>query len=171
MSERKPTPEQLIAASRKLADDKRVIAGGFEEYRRLVIPAAAPQIQIDETRLGFYAGAQFVLSVLIDMQDDDRQPTADDMRHGHFRGVPGIRCRDPPGSSETEQGIVTAPSPAPASMTEAEAKAELRDWTLPGPVSGAKEPMLFERAELVQRDRTESAQIFAEEPADADERP
>ena len=47
------------------------VAQSFDSYRRTVIPAGAPQIQIDECERAFYAGTYFILMNLLTHIGDD----------------------------------------------------------------------------------------------------
>ena len=51
----------------------------FQEYRREVIPVDAPQVQIDECRKAFYAGAWALMDVIINGLSPDKDPTAADI--------------------------------------------------------------------------------------------
>ena len=66
--------------SKKLVDEGKIIEAGFVGYRRFILPADAPKIQIDECRLAFFAGAQHLFSSIISVMDSDREPTDADFR-------------------------------------------------------------------------------------------
>jgi hypothetical protein len=66
--------------SKKLVDEGKIIEAGFVGYRQFVLPPDAPQIQIDECRWAFFAGAQHLFSSIMAVMDSDREPTAQDMR-------------------------------------------------------------------------------------------
>jgi hypothetical protein len=57
---------------------RRLILEGWNEYRRM-IPAAAPPVQIEETRRAFYAGAQTLLTSLVMILDPGTEATPDDL--------------------------------------------------------------------------------------------
>jgi len=44
------------------------------------LPPNAPQIQIDECRWAFFAGAQHLFASIISIMDADAEPTANDLR-------------------------------------------------------------------------------------------
>lgn len=67
------------ALSKKLADEGRLIEGGWKGFELLVIPTDAPEIQRREMRLAFFAGAQHLFSSIMSIMDSDREPTANDM--------------------------------------------------------------------------------------------
>lgn len=48
-------------------------------YRREVIPANAPMIQITESRRAFYAGAEALLSVICGFLEPGTEPTIGDL--------------------------------------------------------------------------------------------
>jgi hypothetical protein len=66
--------------SKKLTDEGKLIEAGFVSYRRFVLSPDAPQIQIDETRWAFFAGAQHLFSSIMSILDPDAEPTDADMR-------------------------------------------------------------------------------------------
>lgn len=43
----------------------KYIERGWDSYRKMVVPADAPQVQIDETRQAFYAGAAILFTTLM----------------------------------------------------------------------------------------------------------
>ena len=65
---------------RVLIDEGKLIESGFEIMRRMAISPDAPQIQIDEMRLAFMAGAQHLFGSMMTIMDSDELPTADDIR-------------------------------------------------------------------------------------------
>jgi len=54
------------------------IAAGWDAYRRLVMDANAPQIQFDECKMAFYAGANVLMESIMHNLDPEAEPTADD---------------------------------------------------------------------------------------------
>ena len=66
--------------SKKLTDEGKIIEAGFVGYRVLAMSPDAPQIQIDECRFAFMAGAQHLFGSINAIMDADREPTANDMR-------------------------------------------------------------------------------------------
>lgn len=51
----------------------------FNSYRKSVIPADAPSIQIKECRRAFYAGAQALLGRIMESLDPDKEATENDV--------------------------------------------------------------------------------------------
>lgn len=46
------------------------VAAFWESYRREVLPANAPAVQVQECRRAFYAGVKATLAVLLEIGDD-----------------------------------------------------------------------------------------------------
>lgn len=66
--------------ARDLTDDGKLIEAGWMTYRYLVMQAAAPQIQIDECRMAFFAGAQHLFgSILALVSEGGRDATPKDL--------------------------------------------------------------------------------------------
>jgi hypothetical protein len=57
------------------------IEAGWQSYLKLVVPAGASPVQISETRQAFYAGAAILMQKIMLIMDEDREPTAQDMKH------------------------------------------------------------------------------------------
>ncbi len=56
------------------------IEAGWEIYRRNVLPPRASEVQITETRNGFYAGAWHLFSTIMGaMGPDNAEPTATEL--------------------------------------------------------------------------------------------
>lgn len=55
------------------------IAGGWDSYRRMVLPADASEIQLRECRQAFYAGASVLFETIMVTLDPGTEPTASDM--------------------------------------------------------------------------------------------
>lgn len=73
--------EKVAEAIVKAAvDDARLIEAGFDALRAMAIAQDAPQIQVDEMRLAFMAGAQHIWGSMMQFLDPDSEPTMDDMR-------------------------------------------------------------------------------------------
>lgn len=70
--------EEIIRA---ITDQGRLIEAGWLAYRLKVVPASAGQVQVEETRRAFYAGAQQLFASIMVMLDPGAEPTdADDRR-------------------------------------------------------------------------------------------
>src|SRR5690606_14679379 len=70
------TPDMI----KRLADQGRVMDEGWIAYRASVLPSHAGAIQVAETRLAFFAGAQFLFAACFAMMDDGDTPSAADMQ-------------------------------------------------------------------------------------------
>lgn len=66
--------------SKRLADEGKLIEAGWTGYRMLVLPPDAPQIQIDECRTAFMAGAQHLFGSIMNILDPGEQETEADLR-------------------------------------------------------------------------------------------
>jgi hypothetical protein len=73
-------PALVEHVTKELADQGKLIEAGWAGYRLMVIPHEAPQIQIDECRLAFFAGAQHLFSSIMNMLDPDGEPTDADVK-------------------------------------------------------------------------------------------
>lgn len=63
----------------KLADHGQLIEAGWIALRKLTLEGA-PEIQVREMRKAFFAGAQHLFSCIVNLLDDEEEPTADDLR-------------------------------------------------------------------------------------------
>jgi hypothetical protein len=64
----------------RLADDGKIIEGGWLALRATAIPEGAPQVKIDEMRNAFFAGAQHLFASIVWMLDPESEPTQRDYR-------------------------------------------------------------------------------------------
>ena len=62
------------------ADDSKIIELGWLSLRAQAIPSDAPQVQLDEMRQAFFAGAQHLFVSIMTMLDPEAEPTERDMR-------------------------------------------------------------------------------------------
>ncbi len=65
---------------RKLADDGKLIESGWIGLRKMWLPEDATAEQVAELRKAFMAGADHLFASIMNILDDDREPTADDLR-------------------------------------------------------------------------------------------
>lgn len=77
----KPSIQQVAQElSEDLADAGKIIEGGFVGFKMMVIPDFVPQVQINEMRMAFFAGAQHLFSSIMAVMDrGDETPTEKDM--------------------------------------------------------------------------------------------
>lgn len=67
------------AVIKAAADNGKIIEVGFEALRELAIAPNAPQIQVDEMRLAYMAGAQHLFSSMMCVLDPGKEETEDDL--------------------------------------------------------------------------------------------
>ena len=65
---------------RKLAESGLLIESGWVGLQVVAIPPDAPQIQLDEMRMAFFAGAQHLFGCIMNVLDPDEEVTDADMR-------------------------------------------------------------------------------------------
>lgn len=68
------------AVVKALMDQGKIIEAGFALMRMQAISPTAPQIQVDEMRFAYMAGAQHVFASMMSGLDPDHDPTPADMR-------------------------------------------------------------------------------------------
>lgn len=69
-----------IQLSKELADQGKLIEAGWAAFERFVVPAGAGEVQRREMRLAFMGGAEHVWSSMLAVMDEDREPTARDLK-------------------------------------------------------------------------------------------
>jgi hypothetical protein len=69
----------LERLSKELADQGKLIEAGWVAYRVMVLPPNAPAIQIDECRLAYMAGAQYLFFSILTILDPGEDPTDADL--------------------------------------------------------------------------------------------
>lgn len=72
--------EFLERLSRELTDQGKLIEAGWISLRLAAIPDDAPKLQLQEMRKAFFAGAQHLFGSIMTILDEDREPTAADLR-------------------------------------------------------------------------------------------
>lgn len=73
--------KEIAAAINKAAvDDGKLIETGFDALRALAIAKDVPQIQVDEMRLAFMAGAQHLWAAMMDFLDPGSDETPADLQ-------------------------------------------------------------------------------------------
>jgi hypothetical protein len=76
-----PHIRQIVdEVSKMLAAEGKLIEAGFVGYRKFVMSPDAPQIQIDECRFAFFAGAQHLFASINSIMGSNQEPTENDMR-------------------------------------------------------------------------------------------
>lgn len=61
-----------------MSKHKNLIADEWETYRREIVPADAPPVQIQETRRAFYAGVHAALAIMFEISEIDNETEQDD---------------------------------------------------------------------------------------------
>ena len=93
--------------TRIVTDKGKLLEVGFLAFAKFVISPDAPPIQLKEMRLAFMAGAEHVWSSMLNMLDEDKEPTIDDLRRmdaiqreiDEWRAVLSNRVDPPKGSA------------------------------------------------------------------------
>jgi len=70
----------LAEIARKLTAEGKLIEAGFVGLRLACIPSDAPQIQLEEMRNAFFAGAQHLFASLMSIMDPGKEPTDADLK-------------------------------------------------------------------------------------------
>ena len=63
----------------RLTDAGKIIEAGWIGYRFNVLPPDAPAIQVEETHMAFFAGAQHLFSSIMCILEPDAEPTEKDL--------------------------------------------------------------------------------------------
>ena len=71
----------LQKLGQELTKQGKLIEAGWIALRIVAIPSDAPQIQLDEMRSAFFAGAQHLFSSIMTILDPGEEPTDADMAH------------------------------------------------------------------------------------------
>jgi hypothetical protein len=72
--------EMAERLEKELADRGLIIAGGWAGFQCMCIPKNAPQIQIDEMRNAFYAGAQHLFGSIMSILGPGEEATNTDLK-------------------------------------------------------------------------------------------
>lgn len=73
------TAADLTALSRRLSDQGKLIEAGWIGLRIACMDLAAPEVQVNEMRMAFMAGAQHPFSSIMNILDPGEEPTAADL--------------------------------------------------------------------------------------------
>lgn len=65
---------------RELVDKGKLIEAGWISLKLTTLPADAPQIQLDEMRNAFFAGAQHLFGSIMGILEPDAEPTENDLK-------------------------------------------------------------------------------------------
>src|SRR4051794_31213244 len=75
----RPDQAELVALTKALADQGKLIEAGFIGLRLAAIPPDAPEVQVREMRKAYMAGAQHLFSSIMGILDPGEEPTDADM--------------------------------------------------------------------------------------------
>ena len=79
-SKRKKLDVLVKGVTDKATDESKIIELGWIGLRASAIAPDAPQLQIDEMRMAFFAGAQHLFGSIMTMLDPESEPTERDFR-------------------------------------------------------------------------------------------
>jgi len=66
--------------TKRLTDEGKLVEAGWVAFRHLVIAKDAPDVQVSEMRLAFFAGAEHVFSSMIAFMEEGEEPTEKDLK-------------------------------------------------------------------------------------------
>lgn len=66
--------------SKRLSDQGRLIEAGWIGLRAMAVPPDAPEVQVNEMRYAFMAGAQHLFASIMGILDPGEEPTDADLR-------------------------------------------------------------------------------------------
>lgn len=69
--------------TKKLVDEGKIIEAGWASLKMMTIPKNAPQIQIDEMRNAFFAGAQHLFGSMMSMLEERSEETEANISRMH----------------------------------------------------------------------------------------
>ncbi len=75
----KTRDELLVALTKELTDRGKLIEAGWVSLQLMAIPADAPQEQLTEMRMAFFAGAQHLFASIVGILEPGEEPTDNDM--------------------------------------------------------------------------------------------
>ena len=70
----------LLALTHALTEEGKLIEAGWVSLQLMAVSPNAPQVQLDEMRMAFFAGAQHVFSAAVGMLDPGDEITDRDLR-------------------------------------------------------------------------------------------
>jgi hypothetical protein len=75
------TREQALnELAKHWAEQGKLIEAGWIGMQLACVPPDAPQIQLDEMRMAFFAGAQHLFGSIMNIMDPEGEPTEADLR-------------------------------------------------------------------------------------------
>ena len=73
------TDEEVSALTKTLIAEGKLLEAGFSMLQELMIPPQALQVQVDDMRLAYMAGAQHLWSSVMTSLDPGSEETVDDL--------------------------------------------------------------------------------------------
>jgi hypothetical protein len=81
MSKKEQIREIAIGITKELTKQGKLLEGGWAAFEAQVMPPNAPEYQVQDMRIAFFAGAEHLFSSIMSSLDSDREPTeADEKR-------------------------------------------------------------------------------------------
>lgn len=71
---------EIDRVTRLFTERGEIIDAGWHGYRLAVMSPDAPQVQLDECRMAFFAGCQHLFSSMMSVLDPSDEPTESDLR-------------------------------------------------------------------------------------------
>ena len=75
MSDQSEIDAVTIALTKALADEGKLIEAGWVSLRHVTMPPDAPQEQLDDLRMAFFAGAQHLFGSIMNILDAGEEAT------------------------------------------------------------------------------------------------
>lgn len=76
----KPTKEEIKVVTQGFIDKGLLIEAGWVSLRMMAVAPNASQLQIDEMRMAFFAGAHHLFASIMTALEPDAEPTEADLR-------------------------------------------------------------------------------------------
>lgn len=74
-------PQEVVdRLTRELVDNGRLVEAGWISFKLMVVPTNASQVQLDEMRNSFFAGAQHLFGSITTMLEAGEEATETDLR-------------------------------------------------------------------------------------------
>ena len=67
------------ALARRLADEGKLIEAGWVALKALVVPPTAPETQIEDMRMAYFAGAQHLFASILTILEPGAEPSDQDL--------------------------------------------------------------------------------------------
>jgi len=76
----RPSKEMIDKLSRALVDEGKLVEAGWISLQYTCISPNAPELQLKEMRMAFFAGAQHLFSSIMSILEPDDEPTEADLK-------------------------------------------------------------------------------------------